>query len=417
MNTTEGFSRRRSEADIQLDLNQQLADAKQVVADKKKDAIVADVHEIDASQKRLTGRQPAEYAWESGVPLEELFPEGGEILNIGDPWQTLDLSGVTSIDYEYGEEAEFIHDVPKFLTGAPKRVAGVAEQLSYLLEHTKTTPLGVNIEKMQSQIKIIEDKIAHAKLDDYPGIGDELLTVASMISTAEERQKNDHDKTRTSSDSYAHALKELWYEVERLSRGFHDSYLTKTVIDPEISRAVVEQRGLTNEETEQLKRTLIEKHRFKKKTKYADVKKGTFPDIQFPDHEFDRIVASWSISTHMFPELKRDQFEVYWDEIDRLLKKDGVAIIWPIYRGNEMALAQSLIAYARSGGDACIFSIDPENDNVNPPVFAFDSDFRYALEDGHTLVIFPKNMSQKEKERLLGAVQKERGLKKSNPSN
>ena len=83
------------------------------------------VREVDAPQKALSGRKPEQYAEESGIPLEELFPEGKEILNIGDPWQTLDLEGVTSVDYEFGEEAEFVRDPEFFLNFLSERTRAV----------------------------------------------------------------------------------------------------------------------------------------------------------------------------------------------------------------------------------------------------------------------------------------------------
>ena len=42
-----------------------------------------------------------------GIPTEELFPPAKRTVYIGDPWQKLDLPGVTIVDYEYGPVVEF----------------------------------------------------------------------------------------------------------------------------------------------------------------------------------------------------------------------------------------------------------------------------------------------------------------------
>lgn len=57
--------------------------------------------------KRINGHPPEYYARTLGVTVDELFPEDGLSLNVGDPWQKIDRKGVVIIDYEFGEVAGY----------------------------------------------------------------------------------------------------------------------------------------------------------------------------------------------------------------------------------------------------------------------------------------------------------------------
>lgn len=69
------------------------------------------------------------------------------------------------------------------------------------------------------------------------------------------------------------------------------------------------------------------------KPKNAKILKGMFPFTKnlLPDNHFDVIMASWSISVHMFPEMDQQKLvDEVWPEVDRILKKDGKATFFPM---------------------------------------------------------------------------------------
>ncbi|MBI2550933.1 class I SAM-dependent methyltransferase [Candidatus Uhrbacteria bacterium] len=410
MRNIEGFSRRRSQGDIRRDLREQEAETNARQVEKERQEIVAGVHTIDAEQKVLTGRHALDYAEESGVPYTVLFPEGAEILNIGDPWQTLDLPGVTTIDYEYGEEAEFVTDPVAFLVSAPEQLALAATTLSQWAREQGENQRGTEGRFIAQELRRLGAAMPEARsLGSFPAFGDRLLAAAKRISAFELREKQD-GKRWASVPLAEDKRKQAWIKIDRLGRGFHDAHLTLTVIEPAIRQAALERHGLTKPQEDQLRRELIEAHRFHRKTEHADIRKGTFPDVPLPDHSFDRLVASWSISAHLFPELKPQQFAHYWEEIHRLLKKDGVAVIWPIYRGNEEALAKSLKEYARLGGDACVLPFSSETSDNNEPVFVRAQQFQQAIGSASALLVFPKGMESQEKARFIQQLKQQRML-------
>lgn len=72
------------------------------------------IYNADVSFKALTGRTPEIIYDQTGLDVDTLFPETGNILYVGDPWQrmgkTLDRDNLYIIDYEFGETASFVTD-------------------------------------------------------------------------------------------------------------------------------------------------------------------------------------------------------------------------------------------------------------------------------------------------------------------
>ncbi len=373
-------------------LKKQIDEGIDAARNDKKNRILASLQEkvieVDAPQKALTGRKPDDYATESCVDLQELFPEEGEILNIGDPWQTLDLPGVTSIDYESGEEAEFVHDVAGFLSELDSRMAGIMEESASV--RTDSNLIDVLADFM--------DKLANADENDFDRLGDLLLEISN----------NYVNNAGTGDDYLSLSFKNIWYELQRIGRGLKDVWLTKFVIEPTIKTEVLAElkRGktLSPERIDDIKQRIITESRFVPKTKHAKMIKATFPNDVFEDNSFDRIIASWSLSTHMFPVMETGEFAIYWEEIDRLLKKDGACYMWPIYQGNEWSLYHSLLNYHRRGGDACVISFDEEGKlNID---WIGDKYFFQGIEESQTLIVFPKHAPDSSKKRVLNSIGK-----------
>lgn len=96
--------------------------------------------------------------------------------------------------------------------------------------------------------------------------------------------------------------------------------------------------------------------RLKKEAKVAGVAVAMFPSLPFTSDSFDRMVFSYSISTHVISEMTKEDFESWWSEIERVLKLSGKAYIFPMQQG---------FPYGRKyDSEACFSTLDahlPEN--------------------------------------------------------
>ncbi len=386
----EGFGRKVPEKDVRRDINNQIEEADKDILDRIKKRIIRSIEIVDKEQKALTGRKVEDYVLESGVAREELFPEDGKILNIGDPWQTLDLEGVTNVDYELGEEAEFQYNEEEFLKKAEDYIKNIEVFCNRLINNRKGLVTAINL--AQEQLK---ELMTNLEIENYPKLSELSGYIVELIN----KEKKEHSSDMGDSEN---DLKNLWYDVNKLQRGFADIYLVKKVIEPAIEEEMIKNRGITEEQKERIIKNLVQEYRFIKKYKQAEMVKAAFPDMPFEDKQFDRLIASWSISTHMFPVMEKREFDVYWDEIDRLLKKDGVAYIWPIYRGNEGNMEASLIDYRNKYGDAAVVKYEyDQEDNIEGRTISWvgNNDFMYTLEEADLLIIFPRHSSSNSKER------------------
>ena len=353
--------------------NIELGDRRKRIADK--------VPKIDGEAKALTGRTAEMYALGSGIKQSELFPEGKMILNIGDPWQTLDLPGVVTLEYESGDEAEFVDNLEKI----EKIVLNYVNSLRTLVDESCQ-----NLDKESVETRELY----------------ELLTQAPH-----EQQELFSEQTDKAIEMYRHItyliayifgrpLQNCWYTANRIWRQLENYQYIKHVIEPELEREVRRRKAMSHEDMQQLRQELISAFRDERRYTQAESVKGIFPDTPFEDHEFDRIVASWSISTHMFEVLEDQDFSVYWNEIDRLLKRDGVAYMWPLYNAldQEQAMVRSLFAYRKRGGDAAFVMHDGGIRWVD------DDEFGYTMHMVQALAVFPRGASKATKQRLMESV-------------
>lgn len=138
----------------------------------------------------------------------------------------------------------------------------------------------------------------------------------------------------------------------------------------------------------------------------ADLKsqqvQAEFPVMPFKDQVFDRIVSSFSIG------LYRPGFRDYFDhglsdveynqevllEIDRLLKADGVAYIWPASILTDTAFREEAQRYCAEGGTVWAIQADGRQIEINE---TFDTnEFIFA----ELLIIFPKHALSESKQRV-----------------
>jgi hypothetical protein len=131
-------------------------------------------------------------------------------------------------------------------------------------------------------------------------------------------------------------LTDAWYVCTRSEKGFRDVYDFNTEILPKLEKFREECKrqnmddGEMEEKIEREKIKLIEEIRLVKKPKNANVVKAIFPELPFKDDSFDRFVASWSISAHTFSHLEKNEFDIVWKEIGRVMKEGGSAYVFPL---------------------------------------------------------------------------------------
>lgn len=385
---SEGMGRRASRRDVERDLQQQELDAVDAAFDRMKAEVVSDLLSIDQEGKALTGRKIDQYEDESGIAEDELFPENARILNIGDPWQVLDKEGMVNLEYEAGEEADFVLDQEVFQDS----ILPELDRMERLIEEIQSGDDAFGSE-LKWRVNAVKERLSEGvNIEDYPKESAVMYDVTRLIST---RHGND--------DGHG-ASRELWYAAMRLARGLEDVYYAETVIKPAVERAVIEERGLSKEDEAVLIRQLIEEFRGRKKYKHAELVKGAFPDTSFEDDSFDRVTASWSVSAHMFGVMDEKQFAVVWKELDRILKRDGAAYIWPLdyQSGSGGEMAKSLIDYIDSGGNAGFITWDSDGPYVEwiedveeEEVLAQD------LTTAQTLVFLPRGAKRHEVKRRV----------------
>jgi hypothetical protein len=383
---SEGTSRTYGRKDVQRDLHRQFSDTEDEHERRRRSNLVEVVQAVDGESKALTGRKKHMYAIEAGIQESELFPPERTVLNIGDPWQTLDEPGVTTMDYETGEEAQFAKDPERFLDTTLVRL--IEDLQNFVDTHRPHEP---------AICGTAEKLIADYHRMTHPLSVDDLPRLAFWCTPLQEHIR---ERTAGTNDDAPYGrgtdpVRDLWYTVESLRTGLLDAHLMKTVIEPKLEKELSSGGIVSDVEQEAFIAQQVREHRFQKKNTRAEFVHATFPDVPFDDYTFDRVVASWSVSTHLFPVLTHEQFTVYWDELDRILKSDGTAYLWPVYGGNNVTLRSSLIEYVSRGGAAAII-IDGDVQWI--------SELSYADFNNGTLVIFPIRAPQEAIQRFLASV-------------
>ncbi len=363
------------ERDQAREMREQSADELAERYDLERQRVIDIVLVHDKNSKALTGRRIEQYEAESGIRESELFPEDGHILNIGDPWQIMDRDGVVNLEYETGEEADFLLASEFFTENFLQNVDRCLEEADAIASYEPT--LGA---ELSWRIQGVRDYAEQMRVDDYPKQARVLYDALRLL--GESHRSDEEDPTR----------RELWYALMRLARGLEDIHYTKTVIEPALAQAEVSRSHVSHEEREELISSLISDFRGGKKYKRAELVKGVFPLTSFDNGSFDRIVASWSLSVHMFPEMDAQQFETTFLEIGRLLKPDGRAYLWPLQfeRFDKTEMAKGFLAYRARGGTAGLTTMD--NWRTNPYMIWLDEEpehFFKALETANDLVILP----------------------------
>ncbi len=314
--------------------------------------------------KRINGHTPEYVSSRMGIPTEELFPPGKRTVYIGDPWQKLDLPGVTIVDYEYGPVVEFNETKSelesKLSTDYRRAYSGWEDEEEYRVHYEGF--LDENFERVKSLL----EKVKQSPIEELPEIAKEFDRL--RVDVENELGKFGEDLDGEDMSDEEERIRSLWYLAVEGGRS-RDVYDYKFLIEPKLGSYVTAiPENISEDERQQLeemkKRELVESIRLQKTTKESDVIQAMFPFLPFDDESFDSLVAFYSISTYVFSALERDDFEKYWAEIDRVLKHGGKAYIGPLWTGNSDDFYASLDDYVSK--HSWISSSEEESPYVKP---------------------------------------------------
>lgn len=352
----EGIGRRRPQQDIEKDIQQGQEDFVFEQHQRNAAALIELARPIDERDKALTGRKMEDYMYESAIMQDELFPQDGNILNIGDPWQTLDRQGITNLEYATGEEASFVSNAEVFFKMLEKQFTAIEHEIKYIATIQPKVAESIRW-KLNSLREFLQMGLS---VQDYPKIAQVAQQIAREFAELVPDVYNRYPNP--------------WYAAIDIARGFSDLHLTEKVIQPILDKEAIERKGLTEKGEQELRRQLIEKYRGQKKYKESELVKGAFPNTDFDNNSFDRITASWSISAHMFGVMDAKHFSTTWKETDRLLRKDGAAYFWPInYQFDDPSeLFNSVETYTKAGGMVGV--IVSQGDNQEKRVIWYNQD-------------------------------------------
>lgn len=327
------------------------------ISSSKSQEVTDMVYETDSLGKALTGRTPERIQHETSIPTEVMFPKDAKILYVGDPWQRMGReldeshgSNLTIIDYAYGEVASFVRDNEYFRECISRGYTNLNYRIEDLLG--EDSPFDLAIEDV-AWLKNFDVLIKEANRLSEAAVSDDDYALAAEAwgkarEFIEETHKAEVEKTEQEesepgdSPSYYDSDKaeldyfrtSAWYDCVYGERGFKDIPDWNNIIKPKIDALEHELTELSENERKKIianyTRGWIEEIRLQKRTEKSNVVEAVFPQLPFKSGSFDRLVASWSLSAHVFAQLDEEGFEVFWDETHRVLADNGEAYIFPL---------------------------------------------------------------------------------------
>lgn len=329
------------------------------------------IKQYDASRKSLTSRSLDQIKQETGVPQEEMFPRDKKILYVGDPWQRMGREindpRLTVIDYEYGETASFVSNEQEFRKYIDDNIEQLLKKILNFQEELKNTgdkqwlnglyQIITQAYSLSTQAGYIT-KNSRNVMQEYQEASDKWQEAKKII---DEKTKLELGNLNNKEYSEFNKLRiSLWHFCNTAGNGFRDILDWHNTILPQLQNEIkknekLNRKKLDKEETETFiekrKKRYIEEIRLQKRTKKSNVVEAMFPALPFKDGTFDRFVASWSISAHIFNKLNQDEFQYCWEEIIRVLNNEGEAYIFPIgdYIKNKNYMIEPLKYIAQEG--------------------------------------------------------------------
>lgn len=349
----------------------------------KREEIKDLIYEVDRNSKALTGRTPEKIEEETGINKDIIFPSEGKILYVGDPWQRMgreiDDKRMVIIDYEFGDVASFIENEADFRRAIEWKGENLLQKIKYLAQGNNlndkdlewlTTFQGLVEEAHLASQAAIYEKDGKKYISDYAAAA---AAWAKMRNWIEERYKEEKEESDFEDEEYGepgdrrreyNEISEFrlraWYDGVFGERGFKDIPDWNEIILPKLEAEIIKEekrfkRNLTEEEArniiERKKKRYIEEIKLKKSPQNTQVVEAIFPELPFKKNTFDRFIASWSISAHLFSELDKEGFDYCWKEILRVLTQKGEAYIFPLsYYFDDKRLMCDSLAEAENDG-------------------------------------------------------------------
>lgn len=316
------------------------------------DPIREKIFRENEGRKRINGHS-AEYISDClGVPLEEVFSPELKTIYVGDPWQKLDLPGVTIVDYEYGPVVEFQPRLDFFIDRLKqdhRQAYWDRPKFSKVPEVEPNSPEEF-LERNRSRVAELIRKSEIAPITEYPAISAEFASL--RLDVQDEIRRETGEDSGDPIGKVNEQVRSLWYFATQGER-IRDIKDAKEYVSPELAKfvATLPKEMSKKDRTKlihQRRRELIESIRLKKEAVNADVVEAFFPELPFADESFDRFVAYYSISTYVFPSLDEYDFNAYWTELDRVLKDGAEAFIGPLYDSAGNLLWDTVNQYERS---------------------------------------------------------------------
>lgn len=145
----------------------QAGEVEKIINEKSAKERIRDyVRHCDQEEKALTGRTPEIIEEETGFKKEDIFPEGKQILYVGDPWQRMGReindSRLKIIDYEFGETASFVEDEEKFRKDIIYEGENLFSHIEYIKDLIKNKQDYSEKEQDIKELEVLHDLVSKA---------------------------------------------------------------------------------------------------------------------------------------------------------------------------------------------------------------------------------------------------------------
>jgi hypothetical protein len=271
----------------------------------------------------------------------------------------MDSSRLFVFDYEYGEIANFSRDYGAIedrlysifygeYTHGLEGYYRIAEESEYDLTVAEKTWKD-EIYAHANEVFDIVKELSRNSLSEVPeGLTQHLEEIQNLLEKREEEskeimQKREETRLRESGEHGAyHPIEGIHkfcrYTLEQVTRGLEDVQTYEDVVKPQLEE--FKQRLPTDINAwdreyriKQEELSILNALKLTKKTEESHVIVGIFPFLPISDESMDRVICSYSISTHVIPEADIEDFRSWLREIQRVLKPGGKAYIFPMQQG------------------------------------------------------------------------------------
>lgn len=365
----------------------------------------------NSEAKRIVELSINDIADMTGISTEEMFGTeltGEKIAYIGAPWQAkkiMDSKRLFVFDYEYGEIADFIKTYSSLRIKLSSILYGeysmglldYFQQLEYLdknqleelsisdFESTWWVECKLLVNKIYRIVGDLEkmEKNREPLSEKEIQLEEELINLENLISEREhfeaESSRNRKEIRDAIGDEHAeyHPIEGLHRMLSIFSKkvrsGIMDIEEYDDFVKPHMQEFEEKLPSDLSKEDKEMKLkneelSILNELRLNKQTENSNIVVGFFPNLPLAEESMDRIVCSYSISTHFIPEADIDDFRSWFKEIQRVLKPGGKAYIFPMQQGfpfgreyDENALYESLDEFSLDNGGHLKYELHKNN--------------------------------------------------------